>query len=55
VKPIRMLQHLVRDESSAEVLEYAMVAGLIVLLAISVIGRVGVKMTARWASLNNSL
>jgi pilus assembly protein Flp/PilA len=46
---------LARDEQGGEVLEYALVAGLIVVAAISVIRTVGTKVLARWTSLNNSL
>ena len=51
----RLLSKLVRDEQGGEVLEYALVAGLIVVAAIAVIGSVGTKVLARWTSLNNSL
>jgi Flp pilus assembly pilin Flp len=44
-----------RDEQGGEVLEYALVAGLIVVAAIAVIGSVGTKVLARWNSLNASL
>jgi Flp pilus assembly pilin Flp len=44
-----------RDEEGGEVLEYAVVTGLIVITAISVIGKVGTKVLARWNSLNSSL
>jgi Flp pilus assembly pilin Flp len=44
-----------RDEEGGEVLEYAVVTGLIVITAISVIGKVGNKVLARWNSLNSSL
>ena len=43
---------LVRDEQGGEVLEYALIAGLIVVAAIAVIGAVGTKVVARWTSLN---
>ena len=43
---------LVRDEAGGEVLEYALIAGLIVIAAIAVIGSVGTKVLARWTSLN---
>ncbi|MGA3067617.1 MAG: Flp family type IVb pilin [Tepidisphaeraceae bacterium] len=55
MKPIWMLQHLLRDESSAEALEYALVAGMIVLMAISVITRIGIKVFGQWTSLNSSM
>jgi pilus assembly protein Flp/PilA len=44
-----------RDEQGGEVLEYSIVTGLIVLGAISVIGKVGSKVLARWNSLNSSM
>ena len=43
---------LVLDEAGGEVLEYALIAGLIVVAAIAVIGSVGTKVLARWTSLN---
>jgi len=46
---------LVRDENGGEVLEYALVAGLIVVAAIATIASVGTKVLARWNSLNGSL
>ena len=47
----RMIQHLVRDETGGEVLEYALIAGLIVVAAIGVIGKVGTKVLARCSSI----
>jgi pilus assembly protein Flp/PilA len=46
---------LVRDENGGEVLEYALIAGLIVVAAIAAITSVGTKVLARWTSLNTSL
>ena len=46
---------LVRDEQGGEVLEYALIAGLIVVTAIAVITSVGGKVLARWQSLNSSM
>ena len=46
---------LVRDEQGGEVLEYALIAGLIVVAAIAIIGSVGTKVLARWTSLNSSM
>jgi Flp pilus assembly pilin Flp len=48
-------KRILRDESGGEVLEYALVAGLIVIAAISVIGQVGSKVLAKWTSLNSRL
>ena len=45
----------VGDEQGGEVLEYALIAGLIVVAAIAVIGSVGTKVLAKWTSLNSSM
>jgi len=50
-----LIQNLFRDEQGGEVLEYALIAGLIVVAAIAVIGKVGTKVLARWGSLNSSM
>jgi Flp pilus assembly pilin Flp len=47
--------NLLRDERGGEVLEYALIAGLIVIAAIAVIGSVGTKVLARWQSVNASM
>jgi len=46
---------LVKDEQGGEVLEYVLIAGLIVVAAISIISWVGTKVAAKWTSLNSSL
>jgi len=46
---------LLRDEQGGEVLEYALIAGLIVVAAIAIIGAVGTKVVARWSSLDSSM
>jgi pilus assembly protein Flp/PilA len=51
----KLLVKLMKDETGGEVLEYALIAGLIVVAAIAVIGTVGTKVLARWTSLNSSL
>ncbi len=50
-----LLGKLVRDEQGGEVLEYALIAGLIVVAAIAAITSVGSKVLARWTSLNASM
>ena len=52
---LNMIRRLVREESAGEVLEYALIAGLIVVAAITVIASVGGKVLARWNSLNASM
>jgi pilus assembly protein Flp/PilA len=51
----RLALSLVRNEQGGEVLEYALIAGLIVVAAIAVIGAVGTKVVARWTSLNDGM
>ncbi len=52
-KPMKaFLKKLVADENGGEILEYALIAGLIVVAAIAVITAVGGKVLARWNSLN---
>ena len=46
---------LINDEKGGEVLEYALIAGLIVVAAIAMIGAVGNRVLARWTSLNSSM
>jgi len=45
----------IRDDHGGEVIEYAIVAGLISIVAISVIGAFGVKVLGRWTSINSSM
>ena len=45
---------LICDEQGGEVLEYALIAGLIVVAAIAAITTVGTKVLARWTSMDNS-
>jgi Flp pilus assembly pilin Flp len=47
-------RRLLKDEAGGEVLEYALIAGLIVVVAIAAIKGVGSKVLARWTSLNSS-
>jgi Flp pilus assembly pilin Flp len=51
----RTLSDLLRDETGGEVLEYALIAGLISVAAIAVIGSFGTKVLARWGSVNSSM
>lgn len=50
-----LLKKLVKDEQGGEVLEYALIAGLIIVACIAIIGSVGTKVLGRWTSLNSSL
>ena len=51
----KMLIAVARDDSGGEVMEYAIVAGLISIAAIALIGAVGTKVVARWTSINSTL
>jgi pilus assembly protein Flp/PilA len=51
----KLIDRLARDERGGEVLEYALIAGLIVVAAVAVIGAVGTKVLARWTSVNSGL
>ena len=51
----KLFAKLVRDEQGGEVLEYALIAGLIIVGAIALITSVGGKVVARWTSLDGSL
>ena len=46
---------LLRDDRGGEVLEYALIAGLICVAAVAVIAKIGGKVLGRWNSLNSSL
>jgi len=45
----------ISNECGGEVLEYALIAGIIIIAAIAVIAAIGSKSLARWASLKCSL
>ncbi len=50
-----LLKKLVKDEQGGEVLEYALIAGLIVVGAIAVITTVGEKVVAKWEDVDAGL
>ena len=49
------LKKLISDEQGGEVLEYALIAGLIIVAAIAVITSVGTKVLAKWNSVNTGM
>jgi len=51
----RFLQRLIRDESGGEVIEYALVLGLVIVVAIVAIMAFGAKVLARWQSVDSSM
>ena len=50
-----VLVKVLKDEQGGEVLEYALIVGLIIVAAISAIHAVGTKVLAKWSSLNTSM
>jgi Flp pilus assembly pilin Flp len=51
----KMMGKLLKDEQGGEVLEYALILGLIVVAAIAVITTVGQKVVAKWESASDAL
>ena len=54
-KPDTLLPRLWSDENGGEVIEYALILGLILVICIVIIGKVGTKVLARWSSVNSSM
>jgi Flp pilus assembly pilin Flp len=52
---IKLMGRCWRDQQGGEVLEYALIAGLIVVAAIAIISSVGTKVVARWTSVDSSM
>jgi len=48
-------KRLMRDQQGGEVIEYALILGLIIVVAISIIAGVGTKVVARWTSVNDGM
>jgi len=46
---------LILDEHGGEVMEYALIAGLIVVAAVAVISTVGTKVLAKWNSVDSNM
>ncbi|HRK29436.1 MAG TPA: Flp family type IVb pilin [Tepidisphaeraceae bacterium] len=51
----KLTKQLWRDERGGEVIEYALIAGLIIVACIVIVGSVGTKVLARWTSVNSSV
>lgn len=49
------LNRLIRDDAGGEVIEYALILGLIIVAAIAVVGAFGTKVVARWTSVGSSM
>jgi Flp pilus assembly pilin Flp len=52
---VRLAARALREERGGEVLEYALITGLIVVGAIGAISCVGIKLLSRWNSLNSRM
>ena len=52
---LNLVAKMLKDEQGGEVLEYALIVGLIVVAAIAAVTSVGTKVLAKWTSLNSSL
>jgi Flp pilus assembly pilin Flp len=54
-KLITQLKRLIKDESGGEVMEYVMVAGLIVVVCIVMIAAFGDRVSARWSQMDDDM
>jgi Flp pilus assembly pilin Flp len=50
---LNKFKRLLNDESGGEILEYVLIAGLIIVACIAVVGAFGGKVLARWNSVNS--
>lgn len=50
-----IVTRLRRDDRGGEIMEYALIAGLIAVACIAVVGAFGGKVFAKWNSVNSSL
>jgi Flp pilus assembly pilin Flp len=50
-----LLKRLIRDTRGGEVIEYALVLGLVIVVAIVAIASFGSKVLARWQSVDSSM
>ena len=52
---LSLSRKVLADEAGGEVIEYALILGLIVVCAIAIIGATGTKVLARWTSIDSSM
>lgn len=50
-----LLGKLVKDESGGELMEYALIAGLVVVAAVTALGTLGKTITSKFTSVNTEL
>ena len=55
VRHMKALRRILIEEHGGEVIEYVLIAGLIVVAAIAVIAAVGTKVLARWNIVDSGL
>lgn len=52
---LEVIRGCIPDEKGGEVIEYALILGLIAVACIAVIGTFGTKVVARWTSVRSSM
>lgn len=52
---LEIIRGCVTDETGGEVIEYALILGLIAVACIAVIGTFGTKVVARWTNVRSSM
>lgn len=50
----KLFRELIVNDRGGEVIEYALIMGLIIVVTIAVVGAVGTKVLARWNTVNDS-
>jgi Flp pilus assembly pilin Flp len=50
-----LIGRLLHDEHGGEVIEWALIAGLIIVASIATVAAFGTKVLSKWTSLNNSV
>jgi Flp pilus assembly pilin Flp len=48
-------RRLIDDEQGGEVLEFALIAGLVIVASVAAVRSIGSKVLARWNSINSSM
>ncbi len=51
---MKHVRRFINDQSGGEILEYVLIAGLIIVACIAAIGAFGGKVLARWNSVNSA-
>ena len=56
MKPAKhILNRILRDDAGGEVMEYALILGLIAVACVAVVAAYGTKVVARWTSVGSSM